>query len=303
MKNYLYLILATVFAGCGSSQTFETENGTLITYVRKGSGEPSDTLISYFLLKYEKEGGKVLYETSKELPTPIKLDSGFYANNRGTFYEVIGKMKIGDNVNYSLPASELFIENFKGRAPDSVEFNDPIRVSVSFLSQVTGDEHTQKSLSTKRKQMLAQADKEQIAKDVKVIDNYLTANEIEAVKLECGIRYTLSEKGNGPRLKLGQNVNVHYAGYLLTGEYFDTSMRDAAQAQGLYNKRREPYDPFPISIYNSPVITGWHEGIYQLNKGAKATLYIPSPLGYGSRGSGKIIKPNSILVFDIEIVE
>jgi len=303
MKNYLYMILAIVFAGCGKSQTFETENGTLVTYAKKGEKEPSDTLVSYFLLKYEKEGGKIFYETSKELPAPLMLDADFYANNQGTFFEVIEKMKIGDSIYYSLPASELFIENFKERLPDSVESNDPIKVSVSFLSQATMNEYTQKSLFIKREQMLAQTDKEQTAKDVEIIDNYLTANKIEAVKLESGIRYTISEKGNGPKLKLGENVNVHYAGYLLTGEYFDTSMKDVARAQGLYNKRREPYDPFSISIYNSPVITGWHEGIYQLNKGTKATLYIPSPLGYGVRGSGEIIKPNSILVFDIEIVE
>ena len=303
MKNYLYLLLAIASVGCGSSQNFETENGTLVTYARKGSGEPSDTLISYFLLKYEKEGNNALYETTKELPTALMLDSNFYASNKGAFFEVIGKMKIGDSVNYSLSASELFIENFNGRLPDSVELDDPIRISVSFLSQVTKDKHAQQSLSMKREQLLAQVDKEQIAEDIEIIDNYLAAKQIEAVKLESGIRYTVSEEGNGPKLKLGESVNVHYAGYLLTGEYFDTSMKDVAQAKGLYNKRREPYDPFPISIYDSPVITGWHEGIYHLNRGAKATLYIPSQLGYGTRGSGKIIKPNSILVFDIEIVE
>jgi hypothetical protein len=52
----------------------------------------------------------------------------------------------------------------------------------------------------------------------------------------------------------------------------------------------------------SPVITGWMEGLKLLNKGAKAKFYIPSPLAYGSRGAGSNIPPNSILIFDIEIV-
>ncbi|MEM9895938.1 MAG: FKBP-type peptidyl-prolyl cis-trans isomerase, partial [Bacteroidota bacterium] len=47
---------------------------------------------------------------------------------------------------------------------------------------------------------------------------------------------------------------------------------------------------------------GWDEGIALLKVGTKATLYIPSSLGYGSRGSGRIIAPNSILKFDVELV-
>ena len=91
-------------------------------------------------------------------------------------------------------------------------------------------------------------------------------------------------------------MNVHYAGRLLTGEYFDTSMEDVAKAQGLYNEQR-PYRPFPINIWSSSVISGWHDGIAQLNRGSKATLYIPSPMGYGPRSQGNVIKENSILVF------
>lgn len=50
------------------------------------------------------------------------------------------------------------------------------------------------------------------------------------------------------------------------------------------------------------VITGWEEGLLYLNKGCKAVLYIPSPLGFGSRGAGADIGPDEILIFDIEII-
>lgn len=300
MKNYLCIFLAIIFIGCSGGQTFETANGTVVTYASKGEVSPSDTLVSYFLLKYEKEGGKVFFETDQNLPTPIMLDSNFF-RNEGTFFEAIGKMKIGDSINYSIPASELFIENFKGRLPDSVASDDAIKVSVSFLEQVTMKEYQQKSLSMKREQMLAQVDQEQLITDMAIIDAYLEENNIEAVKLESGLRYVITEKGDGDKIALGQSVNVHYAGYLLTGEYFDTSMKDRAEANGLYNPAR-PYNPYPVVVYSSPVITGWHEGLYQLNVGDKATLYIPSSLGYGPRGSAPVIKPNDVLVFDLEIV-
>lgn len=300
--KYIVLTLSAVFLiGCGGNKTFQTKNGTLVSYAKKGKEAPSDTLVSYFLLKYQKEGGKVFYETEKNTPTPIKLDSNFF-KNQGTFFEVIGEMKIGDSLYYTLPAQELFVENFKGRLPDSVLAEDPINVTVSFLEQVTMDDYQQKSLAMKREQMLAQVDTAQVAKDVAIIDAYLTEKGIEAVKLDCGIRYVVTEAGAGEKMKLGQQVKVNYAGYLLTGEYFDTSMEDRAKANGLYNENR-PYTPYPINVYASAVITGWHEGIYQLNMGDKATLYLPSSYGYGPRGSGAVIKPNDVLVFDVELSE
>jgi hypothetical protein len=50
------------------------------------------------------------------------------------------------------------------------------------------------------------------------------------------------------------------------------------------------------------VIQGWDQGIAALPKGSKATLYIPSPLGYGERGAGADIPANAILSFDVELV-
>jgi FKBP-type peptidyl-prolyl cis-trans isomerase len=51
------------------------------------------------------------------------------------------------------------------------------------------------------------------------------------------------------------------------------------------------------------VIQGWDEGLTLLNEGAKATLYIPSPLAYGERKRSEVIVENSILVFDVELLE
>ena len=73
--------------------------------------------------------------------------------------------------------------------------------------------------------------------------------------------------------------------------------------KGLYDERREPYQPYTFPLGQGQVIKGWDEGIALLNEGSKARLYIPSPLGYGSRDRSPIIRANSILVFDVELVE
>ena len=60
--------------------------------------------------------------------------------------------------------------------------------------------------------------------------------------------------------------------------------------------------PFYFNLGQGQVIQGWDEGITYFNKGAKGTIYLPSKLGYGSRGAGGVIPPNAILIFDIELI-
>lgn len=303
MKKLSYILIILVIASCtGGSQSFTAENGTVITYHKKGEDvAPSDTLISYFLLKYETIEGKVLFESTLDAPAPIKLDSNFL-KNKGDFFEALSTMKVGDSIGYEMTASTLFLDNFKGRLPDSVKAEDMIKVSASFLEQVTMETYQQKSIAMRKDQTLAQLDPAQMAADIKIIDAYLEENGIEAAKTEAGVRYVIQEQGSGPKPKMGETVKVHYAGRLLTGEYFDTSMEEVAKAEGLFTEGR-PYEPFPMQIWTSSVISGWHDGMAELNEGTKATLYIPSPMAYGPRDRSEVIKANSVLVFDVEIVK
>jgi FKBP-type peptidyl-prolyl cis-trans isomerase len=89
----------------------------------------------------------------------------------------------------------------------------------------------------------------------------------------------------------------------LDGTHFDSSVKEIAQEKGLYNPAREPYSPYDVTIDQTSVIRGWHDALKVLKKGSKATVYIPSTLGYGPQPYSEVIKENSILVFDLEIVE
>jgi FKBP-type peptidyl-prolyl cis-trans isomerase len=51
------------------------------------------------------------------------------------------------------------------------------------------------------------------------------------------------------------------------------------------------------------MIPGMDEGVALLKKGAKATLYLPSPIAYGAQAAGPDVPPNSILIFDVEITD
>lgn len=107
-------------------------------------------------------------------------------------------------------------------------------------------------------------------------------------KTSSGLRYQITEKGNGKKAEKGNTVSVHYRGKLANGQEFDSSF-----------KRNQPLE-FVVGI--GQVIEGWDEGLQLLQVGDKARLVIPSYLGYGSRGAGGVIPPNATLIFDVELI-
>ena len=135
------------------------------------------------------------------------------------------------------------------------------------------------------------ADKKNKEKKLKLekLSKEFNAQIDKAEQTESGLKYLITKPGKGEKPKSGQTVSVHYAGYLMSGEKFDSSF-----------DRNQPIE-FPVGT--GRVIKGWDEGIMLLNVGTKARLIIPSELGYGSRGAGGVIPPNATLVFDVELVE
>ncbi len=110
-----------------------------------------------------------------------------------------------------------------------------------------------------------------------------------AEKTASGLMYIIHEEGKGPKPAAGQNVKVHYELKLADGVVVDSSY-----------SRGTPLD-IPIGV--GRVIPGWDEGIQLLNEGSKATLIVPSELGYGPSGAGGVIPPNATLIFKVELVQ
>ncbi|GAA0757432.1 peptidylprolyl isomerase [Psychroflexus lacisalsi] len=106
---------------------------------------------------------------------------------------------------------------------------------------------------------------------------------------ESGLRYQIINEGSGAKPNKGQEVSVHYKGSLVDGTVFDSSY-----------KRKQPIE-FPVGAGH--VIEGWDEGLLLLNQGTKAQFVIPPHLAYGDREVGGVIPANSILVFDLELVD
>ncbi|GAA0822726.1 FKBP-type peptidyl-prolyl cis-trans isomerase [Colwellia sp. D2M02] len=104
---------------------------------------------------------------------------------------------------------------------------------------------------------------------------------------ESGIQYVVVTEGEGDKPAATDTVKVHYKGTFLNGETFDSSY-----------DRNEPA-VFPLNR----VIKGWTEGVQLMSVGSKYTFTIPSDLAYGPNGNPPRIPGNSVLQFEIELLE
>ena len=103
---------------------------------------------------------------------------------------------------------------------------------------------------------------------------------------ESGLQYKVLTAGTGVKPNTSSTVEVHYAGRLLDGTEFDSSVKRGVPAQ------------FGVT----QVIAGWTEALQLMPEGSKWELYIPAALAYGPGGTGPI-GPNSTLIFEVELLQ
>ncbi len=103
-----------------------------------------------------------------------------------------------------------------------------------------------------------------------------------------GLEFIDVVPGTGDEARAGQQVTVHYTGWLTDGTKFDSS--------------RDRGDPFQFGLGRGQVIAGWDQGVAGMRVGGQRRLIIPPDLGYGARGAAGVIPPNATLIFDVELL-
>lgn len=288
-------IMAIVIAGLSfscQSEKFEVhEDGYQYMFIHKGEGElPGEGDIVSYNMTYKNEKDSVLFQSTADRPAMVPCNMEQW-NSMGPLYKAFKIIRGGDSVLIKIPTKTLFAESFKAPIPPEFDAEGEITfyIGVSkIMNEAEAQAEAQKVREKQQAEMLA-ASAGQMDKDIEIIEAHLKENNITAQSTDSGLRYVIETEGTGNYPQPGENVKVHYTGTLIDGTKFDSSY-----------DRSEPLS-FPIG--KGQVIPGWDEGIALLKPGGKGTLYIPSPLAYGQRGAGAIIKPNSVLKFEVELVE
>ena len=99
--------------------------------------------------------------------------------------------------------------------------------------------------------------------------------------------------GSGAEAKAGQNVTVHYTGWL----------SEAGKRGKKFDSSKDRGDPFVFPLGAGHVIQGWDQGVQGMKVGGTRELTIPPEMGYGSRGAGGVIPPNATLIFEVELLK
>jgi FKBP-type peptidyl-prolyl cis-trans isomerase FkpA len=267
---------SVLLAACNNVDFKKTASG--VPYKLFSKGKEKDTIAVGDIIKYEKV---------------VKIKDSVLANSYGNF-PVYEQIRQAAN-RYEDPAMEIFLKARKGdsiyivQAMDTfIARNPEIETRTPFRK---GDQivTTIRILEIFKTPELAQADydkqvKESAGKDGKVIEDYLAKNNIKAQKTNDGVYVQTLVPGTGPSPDSGQHVTVNYKGMHLSGEVFDSGT-------------------YPLQIGARGAIPGFEYGIKAMQKGGKAKVFIPSSLGYGAQGSPPSIKPNEILVFELELVD
>ncbi len=224
------------------------------------------------------------YKMNNNEPVPAQIQKPSF---NGDVMEGLAMLSEGDSAIFRTVADSVFRG---GQFPPFVKSGDKVNFYVKMI--------TVKSQAEYQKEQSEAAGKQNSIDD-KMIQDYVKANKLKVQKTASGLYYIMTQKGSGENAKAGQDVTMNYSGKLMDGTGFDSNV----------DPKFGHVTPFTFKLGSGQVIKGWDEGIALLNKGAKATLIIPSSMAYGSRSmpgnqnNPKGIPANSVLIFDVEMVE
>ena len=299
----LFSLIALVLIGCGGGASFEaakpgTQDADMQAYLKEQGlykkAQKTDSGI-YYIVEKEGEGahptpadnitahyhGTLLngdvFDSSVDRGVPFKFQLGRVIKG---WQEAMGMMKPGGKAKFIIPSALAYGERGAGA---SIPPNSPLVFDIELFDPAEAAKLEAEAAKKAEAAALEQANKDDV-----LIKNHLSKLGIDkkAKRTDSGIYYTMEKEGTGKNPTISDKVEVHYHGTLLDGTVFDSSVD------------RGKTSSFPLN----GVVKGWQEAIPLLKEGGKGTFYIPSGLCYGPnpRPGGKI-KPNSVLVFDVEL--
>jgi FKBP-type peptidyl-prolyl cis-trans isomerase FkpA len=302
---YLFLATAITFSACKDASFKKGEEGMEYKIIADGKGDllkQGEFMEVHFTSTISGAGRKdSILNSSRDQGTAqiMPFDS---TNLPPAYFKIFKQLKKGDSVATRTSTDSIIKKQQPGQElPSFIKKGMFIYTNIKLINiyKTQAEADSAKKINMAAAEIAAKAKAEVLVKeDDKTIAAYLAKNNIKATKTAKGVYVAVKQAGAGAILDSTVFVKVMYTGKTLDGKMFDSNV----------DPSKGHTDPLDVNLTNDMslgggVIPGMTEALKTMQKGTKATMYIPSGLAYGPRAQSADLPANANLMFEVEIID
>lgn len=308
MKKSLMLILAASI-GLAACNNFEKgPSGTLYKIHKSGGKEKikEGDYVKFDVVQYDEKDSLMYSTYDASQPIVFQVPKKTYPGDMNDILTYFGE---GDSASFKLDIDSMVAKGGQPRPPELKGKYIIFNIKIDKVLHKNANEAD--SVFSKRvgdffqKDFAAATEKLKNNEEAR-IKNYISENNLKLTTSPSGLLYIISNPGTGPKPEMGDTVMTSYTGKFTNKKsngkdnIFDTSVAEKAREAGTFRPLQQ-YGPRPLVV--GEMVAGMNEGLMMLGKGGKATLIIPSKLGWGENGARPVIGPYAPVVFELEVYE
>lgn len=294
----LVIVLGLAVTGLTACNNFEKGEGDMLYKIhndKSGDAIKEGDFVAFKAIE-KTEGDSVLYSSyDYDRPSLMIVEKSLF---KGDLIAGLALLSEGDSAIFKINIDSMVQKMGRPRPADTTK--KYLVYSIKIDKVIPKGTLTDSLFRGKIDEFLkAESDLAKSSESAKV-KAYVSSKGLKPAATASGLNYVISKEGTGAKANPGDTVVVNYTGMFLSGKVFDSSLPEVAKKNGTFNPQR-PYEPLKLPVGLGGSIPGFEEGLMLLNKGAKATLILPSTLAYGEQGN-QGIPPFTPLIFEVDMV-
>jgi FKBP-type peptidyl-prolyl cis-trans isomerase FkpA len=302
---YLFLATAVIFSACKDASFKKGEEGMEYKIIADGKGDlikQGEFMEFQFTSTISGAGRKDSILNSSRDQGGAQIMPFDSTSLPPAYFKIFKQLKKGDSVATRTSTDTIIKKQQPGQElPAFIKKGMFIYTNIKLVNvyKTQAEADSARKLNMAAAEVAAKAKAAVLAKeDDKTIAAYLAKNNITATKTTNGVYVKTTQAGTGAMLDSTVFVKVMYTGKTLDGKMFDSNV----------DPSKGHTDPLNVNLTNDMslgggVIPGMTEALKTMQKGTKATMYIPSGLAYGPRAQSAELPANANLMFDVEIID
>ncbi len=276
----VFLAFLLLFNSCKNEKRYEkSKQGFQYKfYFENPRGvKPEEGSIITLKLKYFNHSDSLLFN-SDELSAKFRVQTG-NAESGGIMQNALKMMKTGDSASFLIPASDFYLNTKHDSIPTFILPGEMLRFEIKIVDIVS-----KQQLNKEYQQFMLKKEIE----EKRILDDYLSAENIKEKHTAGGIYIIKISKGNGKKAKYGKKVTIQFTGSYINGKIFDSSI--------------DKGKPLTFVLGDEHVIPAWNEAIASMRVGDKIKLIAPSKTAYGQTGLKDYVPPFTTLIYEIKLL-